>query len=264
MALAVSVAELWALSSTPTTRPRSRSTPSSARRRAAVVTCRFHEAWARDVLGAAAARTRALQASCGDVVLRWSRRLARRFASTCRGAHPGVGRVFFRDVARRRARRPARADDEHPLYQYAGEKGATRGGIPARATRQRRSWASPSRSTQPRPPLPSAALAASRAASRRDFAASENAPRPEDTTTRPRRARGAAGAAVAARARTPARKRTIERRSRRAAGSLSEGTTSSSSATSSRRAAVGPSRRSSPRRRRRAAAASRSSPGLTS
>ena len=49
----------------------------TAWRRAAVVTCRFHERLARVMAWELplVARTRALQASCGDVVLRWSRRL---------------------------------------------------------------------------------------------------------------------------------------------------------------------------------------------
>ena len=198
MALAVSVAlNLWALYSTLnyTAAFLEVDADASAWRRAAVVTCRFHESLARLMSWELplVAQTRALQASCGDVVLRWSRRLQRQAFRE----HLSRGRIrasdaclFLEDVARCRARRPARADVEDPLYQYAGEKGATRGVIPGTrdeaeaflglAVEEEHSGAAPL-------PLPSAALVASLCgvASGRFAGLLENGPAsPEDTTTR--------------------------------------------------------------------------------
>ena len=130
------------------------------------------------------------------MVLRWSRRLQRQAFRE----HLSRGRIrasdaclFLEDVARCRARRPARparADVEDPLYQYAGEKGATRGVIPGTrdeaeaflglAVEEEHSGAAPL-------PLPSAALVASLCgvASGRFAGLLENGPAsPEDTTTR--------------------------------------------------------------------------------
>ena len=199
MALAVSVAlNLWALYSTLnyTAAFLEVDADASTWRRAAVVTCRFHEALARVMSWELplVARTRALQASCSDVVLRWSRRLQRQAFRE----HLSRGRIrasdaclFLEDVARCRARRPARADVEDPLYQYAGEKGAaTRGVIPGTreeaeaflglAVEEEHSGAAPL-------PLPSAALVASLCgvAAGRFAGLLENGPAsPEDTTTR--------------------------------------------------------------------------------
>ena len=201
MALAVSVAlNLWALYSmlNYTAAFLEVDADASAWRRAAVVTCRFHESLARLMAWELplVARTRALQASCGDVVLRWSRRLQRQAFRE----HLSRGRIrasdaclFLEDVARCRARRPARparADVEDPLYQYAGEKGATRGVIPGTrdeaeaflglAVEEEHSGAAPL-------PLPSAALVASLCgvASGRFAGLLENGPASsEDTTTR--------------------------------------------------------------------------------
>ena len=199
MALAVSVAlNLWALYSTLnyTAAFLEVDADASAWRRAAVVTCRFHEGLARVMAWELplVARTRALQASCGDVVLRWSRRLQRQAFRE----HLSRGRIrasdaclFLEDVARCRARRPARADVEDPLYQYAGEKGATtRGVIPGTrdeaeaflglAVEEEHSGAAPL-------PLPSAALVASLCgvASGKFAGLLENGPAsPEATMTR--------------------------------------------------------------------------------
>ena len=200
MALAVSVAlNLWALYSTLnyTAAFLEVDADASTWRRAAVVTCRFHESLARLMSWELplVARTRALQASCGDVVLRWSRRLQRQAFRE----HLSRGRIrasdaclLLEDVARCRARRPARAEHgvEDPLYQYAGEKGAaTRGVIPGTrdeaeaflglAVEEEHSGAAPL-------PLPSAALVASLCgvASGRFAGLLENGPAsPEDTTT---------------------------------------------------------------------------------
>ena len=200
MALAVSVAlNLWALYSTLnyTAAFLEVDADASAWRRAAVVTCRFHESLARLMSWELplVARTRALQASCGDVVLRWSRRLQRQAFRE----HLSRGRIrasdaclFLEDVARCRARRPARpvrADVEDPLYQYAGEKGAaTRGVIPGTreeaeaflglAVEEEHSGAAPL-------PLPSAALVASLCgvASGRFAGLLENGPASPDTMT---------------------------------------------------------------------------------
>ena len=204
MALTVSVAlNLWALSSTLnyTAAFLEVDADASAWRRAAVVTCRFHEslggvmAWELPLV----ARTRALQASCGDVVgYAGARRLQRQaFREHLSRGASGVGRAACADwrtspaAARGGSRAHSWADVEDPLYQYAGEKGATtRGVIPGTrdeaeaflglAVEEEHSGAAPL-------PLPSAALVASLCgvASGRFAGLLENGPAsPEDTTTR--------------------------------------------------------------------------------
>lgn len=157
-------------------------------RRAAVVTCRFHEgvarvfAWELPLV----TRKRQLQASCGVVVLRWSRRLQRQAFRE----HLSRGRIrasdaclLLEDVARCRPQRPKRGRQgaKDPLYQYAGDE--TRGVLPGTRVEAEAPGAAPL-------PLPSASLVSSLCAvSSGKFAGLlENGPAsPKDALTRAQR-----------------------------------------------------------------------------